>query len=306
MSVTLEQPDRLSRIEELRKNRAKSPFLAIIGTIFGIGVVWGWLSAGPLFGRLPAERRWENFVNFLGELVPSPVRKSGDWAEAIPWAWDLFTDEGFLALMTTLGIATAAIILAAMFVLPLLVLASRQLSRRSPFGLRTGKSGAAAAFFWRVAGPVVRFGFVLARAIPEYLIAFLLLSLLGLQVWPLVLALAIHNSGILGRLWGEVIENAETAPARNAVASGSGRASAYATRILPAVFNRFLIYLFYRWETCVKDATVLGMLGLLTLGKLIALSKGFFWDQMLFYILLGSSVILASDLFSTWLRRQLR
>jgi len=82
--------------------------------------------------------------------------------------------------------------------------------------------------------------------------------------------------------------------------------TAVRTRILPEGFNRFLIYFFYRWETCVKDATVLGMLGLLTLGKLIALAKGFFWDEMFFYVLLGASVILLGDLFSTYLRRRLR
>ncbi len=306
MSEAVLQMNRPDRVDTLRKNRNRSPFLKFVGLGFGVAVVWAWASAGPLFGRLSGERRWENLLNFLHELVPSPVRKTGDWSEAFPWAWELFTDDGFVALMATVGIATAAIILAAAAVLPLLICASRQLARLNPFGLRAGKVGAAQRAVWRIIGPVTRFGFVLARAIPEYLIAFLLLSLLGLQVWPLVLALAIHNSGILGRLWGEVIENAETSAARNAVAAGSSRASTYATRMLPAVFNRFLIYLFYRWETCVKDATVLGMLGLLTLGKLIALSKGFFWDRMLFYILLGSAVILVSDLFSTWLRRQLR
>lgn len=306
MSTMTTLTDRRERVDDLRRQRTRSPFLSAISSVFVVAVLWAWLSAGPLFGRLSGERRWQNFVNFLHELVPSPVRKSGDWSEALPWAWGLLTDEGFLALMTTLGIATAAILLSAMFVLPLLVFASRQLSSVSPFGLQSGNTGKIRAAFWRIVGPVIRFGFVLSRAIPEYLIAFLLLSLLGLQVWPLVLALAIHNTGILGRLWGEVVENADTAAAENAMASGSGRASVYATRVLPAVFNRFLIYLFYRWETCVKDATVLGMLGLLTLGKLIALSKGFFWDQMLFYILLGSAVILISDLFSTWLRRHLR
>ena len=136
--------------------------------------------------------------------------------------------------------------------------------------------------------------------------ACLLLSLLGLQVWPLVIALAIHNLGILGRLWGEVLENAEDAPAVHAYASGAGRAVVFGTTMLPSAFTRFLIYFFYRWETCVKDATVLGMLGLLTLGKLIALSKGFFWDQMLFYVILGASVIVIGDLFSAYLRRCLR
>jgi len=299
-------PDREVRVEELRRARPRSRFLRASAVVVVAMVAWSWVSSRPLFGRLSWEQRWSNFRNFVGELVPSPVRDSGNWGDALPWAWDLLTDEGFLALARTFGIATAAIILAGAVVLPCLPLASRRLARPDPFGLWSGRHSAWRRRVWRVIGPVVRFGFVLARAVPEYLIAFLLLSLLGLQVWPLVLALAIHNFGILGRLWGEVVENADDAPARRAVAGGVGRYGAFATTILPEGFNRFLIYFFYRWETCVKDATVLGMLGLLTLGKLIALAKGFFWDEMFFYVLLGASVILLGDLFSTYLRRRLR
>lgn len=215
-------------------------------------------------------------------------------------------EDGFIALMNTLGIASAAIILSGVLALPILSLANRRLAQKDPFGLLGGKISPISSFFWKIIGPVIRFGLVICRAVPEYLLAFLLLSLLGAQVWPLILALAIHNLGILGRLWGEVVENAESTAAQQRIATGSSRFNVFATTIFPAVFNRFLIYFFYRWETCVKDATVLGMLGLLTLGKLIALSKGFFWDRMFFYILLGASVILIGDLFSTYLRRRLR
>jgi len=294
------------RVDELRRSREKSWFLRISAVLVILGLLWAWLTSRPLLGRLSAERRWQNFQNFVGELVPSPVRRSGDWSEAWPWAGDLLRDEGFVALGTTLGIATAAIILSAVLVLPLLPLASRELSRPNPFGLWSGKMGAFQIVARRIIGPVVRFGFVLARAVPEYILAFLLISLLGLQVWPLVLVLAIHNLGILGRLWGEVVENSETAPSTQGLGCGQSRSAVFVSRLFPANFNRFLIYFFYRWETCVKDATVLGMLGLLTLGKLIALAKGFFWDQMFFYILLGASVILLGDLFSTYLRRKLR
>ncbi len=297
---------RVSRVTGLRRNRERNPFLWISAILVLLGVVLAWATSNPLLGRLSVERRWLNFKNFAGELVPAPVRKSGDWADALPWAWELLTDEGFLALMTTFGIATAAIILSGTLVLPLLPLASRRISRVDPFGLRAGKISRASGLVWKLCGPLVRFAFVLCRSLPEYLIAFLLISLLGLQVWPLVLALAIHNLGILGRLWGEVVENADDSAAIRAYAAGQGRVGAFATTTLPGVFNRFLIYFFYRWETCVKDATVLGMLGLLTLGKLIALSKGFFWDQMLFYVLLGGSVIVLGDLFSMALRRWLR
>lgn len=300
------QDNRSDRIDALRKTGGGNWFLRISSLLVFSGIAWAWLGSGPLMGRLSAERRWTNFQNFLGELVPSPVRKSGNWSDAFPWAWELIVDEGFVALMTTFGIATAAIILSAVLVTPLLPLASRQLSRLHPFEVWSGKESKAMRMLYRALGPVVRFGFVIARSIPEYLIAFLLLSLLGLQVWPLVLALAIHNLGILGRLWGEVVENAEPDAPQQAIGSGQGRLGAFAGTLFPMSFNRFLIYFFYRWETCVKDATVLGMLGLLTLGKLIALAKGFFWDQMLFYILLAASVILVGDLFSTFLRRKLR
>ena len=279
--------------------------------------IWAWLSAGKLLGRLPMERRLSNFRNFAGELVPSPVRKSGDWIDAFPWAWDLLVENGFVALLFTVGIACAAIILASVLVLPFLPFASRKLARRNPVGVWAGgkpNSIEQGSFtqptlldrFWRLAGGTTRFLFVLARAVPEYILAFLLISLLGLQVWPLVLALAIHNFGILGRLWGEVVENSDDSAARHAISSGMGRNQAFATSIFPEIFNRLLIYFFYRWETCVKDAAVLGMLGLLTLGHLIALEKGFFWDRMFFYVLLGAAVIMIGDLLSTWVRRALR
>jgi phosphonate transport system permease protein len=300
-----------SRIDELRRGRKRSPYLLISAAIVCAGIAWAWLGSGPLLGRLSAERRWSNFLNFLDRLVPTPVRKSGDWSDAFPWAWELFSNEGGIALLTTIAIATAAILLSGIMVLPVLSLASRQFSRRKPFGIWSGGAGKDTEFREKVIGPAMRFLFVVSRAIPEYLIAFLLLSLLGLQVWPLVLALAIHNFGILGRLGGEVVENAENGSreknaAENALAIGRGRFATYVTTIVPQSFNRFLIYFFYRWETCIKDATVLGMLGLLTLGKLIALSKGFHWDRMFFFVLLGSSVILLGDLLSTFVRKKLR
>lgn len=279
-------------------------------------MVWAWLSAGSLTGRLPLSRRWQNMQNFLSELVPSPVRISGDWFDAFPWAWDLFVDKGFPALLTTVWVACAATILAAVIVLPFLPLASRKLGRRDPLGVWDGveknQQGSTRNLTLlllekrKFLGSIIRFLFVLARAVPEYILAFLFISLLGLQVWPLLLALAIHNFGSFGRLFGEVIENGDFRAAEQAIANGFGRKKAFGLVIFPAAFNRFLIYFFYRWEACLKDATALGMLGLLTLGHLIALSKGFFWDEMFFYVLLGSSVIIVGDLFSTWLRRSLR
>lgn len=301
-----EATPREKRIEQLKRERPRHWFLRGSGLIILAVTAWAWISSQPLLGRLSAERRWKNFNNFVEELIPSPVQKSGEWSDALPWAAQLMEEGGFEALLITLGIATTAIILASAVLFPFLPLASRYLSRTDVLGLPGGKPGRFEKVFWSISGPVVRFGFIVSRAIPEYLLAFLLLSLLGLQVWPLVLALAIHNFGILGRLWGEVIENADSSAAAQRIAAGASRYQVFTSTLFPAVFNRFLIYFFYRWETCVKDATVLGMLGLLTLGKLIALSKGFFWDEMFFYILIGASVIVVGDLLSSYIRTRLR
>ena len=104
------------------------------------------------------------------------------------------------------------------------------------------------------------------RALPEYLLAFVLLLIFGVNGWPVVLALAIHNAGILGRLDSETIENADPTPLRALCAAGAGRRQMAVVALWPTVFGRGLLYVFYRWETCVREATVLGMLGVVSLG----------------------------------------
>ena len=198
--------NRRARVAELRENRPKDRFLRWSAAILAGLTVWAWTSGGNLLGRLSAERRWTNFRNFAAELAPRPVRESGNWVDFFPWAWELLAGGGFTAFFTTLAIACAAIVLASAVVLPFLPLASRQLSRPDPAGIWPGRVSGRTSRAWRILGSATRFLFVLSRAIPEYILAFLLISLLGIQVWPLVLALAIHNFGILVRLWGEVVE----------------------------------------------------------------------------------------------------
>jgi phosphonate transport system permease protein len=122
-----------------------------------------------------------------------------------------------------------------------------------------------------------------------------------------VLALALHNIGILGRLWGEVMENERPEAARQLTKIGATRGQVYLGSLVSQSFNRFLLFFFYRWETCVREATILGMLGISSLGYYISLARGAFrYDRMLFFVLLGALVIFAGDLLSDWLRRKYR
>ena len=145
------------------------------------------------------------------------------------------------------------------------------------------------------------------RAVPEYLWAFLLVAIVGPIAWPAVLALALHNVGILGRLNAETVDNVESATLRALRGLGAKRSQIALVGLLPAVLPRLLMYFFYRWETCVREATVLGMLGVVSLGYWIddARTRGQH-DTMVFFILLGAAIVIVGDLASAVARRLVR
>jgi len=251
--------------------------------------------------------RGARMSRFFEKITPAPVRESGNWHDALPWAQSLWINPGKEALTNTLIIASVAIILAAFAAWFLLPWASRTLATPRPLNSFNGQRSPIFALGWKLSGLFFRLFFLISRAIPEYILAYLLIGLLGVSAWPLVLALAIHNFGILGRLWGEVLENQPPKAAQHLILSGATRLQCYLNSYMPESFNRFILYLFYRWETCIREASILGMLGVVSLGYHIQLARNFYraYDEMLFYVLLGAAVIFIGDLASFFLRRAL-
>jgi len=149
--------------------------------------------------------------------------------------------------------------------------------------------------------------FMVTRSLPEFLLAFLLLQVLGSSAWPLILGLALHNYGIIGRLGGEIVDHSITSNTKTLVATGASRTQIYLFSTLPDLFNRFLLYFFYRWETCIRDATILGMLGISSLGFLIDDTKARdHFDETFFYTLLGASIVMLGDILSDIVRSKIR
>ncbi len=73
---------------------------------------------------------------------------------------------------------------------------------------------------------------------------------------------------------------------------------------MPESFTRLLLYFLYRFETCVREATVLGMLGIASLGFLIDNARvARRHDEMFFLILVGAAIVVAGDLVSMAARR---
>ncbi|MCS7100384.1 MAG: phosphonate ABC transporter, permease protein PhnE [Burkholderiaceae bacterium] len=144
------------------------------------------------------------------------------------------------------------------------------------------------------------------RSIPELVWAALLLISAGLGPLAGTLALALHTSGVLGRLFAEAIENAPPAPAfaLRVQGVGGGRVFLYAT--LPTILPQLMSYTLYRWENNIRAAAVLGVVGGGGLGQMLAFHMGLFQMRETSSILMAMLLLVgAVDLLSYLLRRAL-
>lgn len=144
------------------------------------------------------------------------------------------------------------------------------------------------------------------RSTPELVWASLLLIAAGLGPFAGTLALALHTSGVLGRLFAEAIENAAPEPAfaLRARGVGEGRVFLYAT--LPQVLPQLLSYTLYRWENNIRAAAVLGVVGAGGLGQMLAFHMGLFQMGETSTVLLAMMALVALvDALSYWIRKVL-
>ena len=114
------------------------------------------------------------------------------------------------------------------------------------------------------------------RSIPELVWAALLLISAGLGPFAGTLALALHTTGVLGRLFAEAIENAPPGPGFALRAQGNGPLRVFLYATLPQVLPQLLSYTLYRWENNIRAAAVLGVVGAGGLGQLLAFHMGLF------------------------------
>lgn len=144
------------------------------------------------------------------------------------------------------------------------------------------------------------------RSVPELAWAALLLVAAGLGPFAGTLALALHTTGVLGRLFAEAIENAAPGPAMALRVQGvpEGRVFLYAT--LPAVLPQILSYSLYRWENNIRAAAVLGVVGAGGLGQMLAFHMGLFQMSETSSVLIAMIALVAGvDLLSYLTRRVL-
>lgn len=114
------------------------------------------------------------------------------------------------------------------------------------------------------------------RSIPELIWATLLLIAAGLGPFAGTLALALHTSGVLGRLFAEAIENAPSGPGFALRGRGITESRVFLYATLPQVLPQLLSYTLYRWENNIRAAAILGVVGAGGLGQMLAFHMGLF------------------------------
>lgn len=301
--------ERDRELDRLKRTRPRSRFLRWSAALLGALVVYSWFSGDIEIADLFKERRLQSLDRFVSrEIVPYPLQgKEWDWGVFGAWAGDLLSDRGMPGFWATLAMSVLAIVLAGIGGMLLSLPGARNLMTPEPF-LPSGRPPpGVVSLSFTAALYVARFVQLFLRAIPEFVWAYLFLAMLGPTAWPAVLALAVHNAGVLGKLNSEVIENLEPGTLRSLRGLGADRGQIVAAAVFPVALPRFLLYFFYRFETCVREATILGMLGIVSLGYWIqdARARRHF-DEMLFLVVLGAAIVLIGDLVSAVARRAVR
>jgi phosphonate transport system permease protein len=100
-----------------------------------------------------------------------------------------------------------------------------------------------------------------ARAINEIVFALMFVVAVGLGPLAGVLALAVHNTGIIAKLFSEAVEAIDPRPVEGIRTSGASRLQEVLYGVIPQVMPLWSSLTLYRFETNVRSATVLGIVG---------------------------------------------
>lgn len=143
------------------------------------------------------------------------------------------------------------------------------------------------------------------RSIPELVWAALLIIAAGLGPFAGTLALALHTTGVLGRLFAEAIENAPPGPAFALRVQGVPEGGVFLYATLPQILPQLMSYTLYRWENNIRAAAVLGVVGGGGLGQMLAFHMGLFHMRETSSILIAMILLVAMVDVASYLSRRI-
>ena len=99
------------------------------------------------------------------------------------------------------------------------------------------------------------------RAVNEFVFALMFVTAVGLGPFAGMLALGIHTGGVLAKLLSETIESIEPGQVEGVAATGAGRLHVIAFGVVPQILPNFVSYVLLRFESDIRSASVIGMVG---------------------------------------------
>ncbi len=214
--------------------RRKRMYGGILMVLFIAVFASGWVladhrNAGGFWNGLP------QIDDFAGEVISEAWTNRANLPE-------LFL-EFLPSLIETINIAAVATLLGALAAVILSLLSTRGLAR------------------WPALIPVFRRSMDALRAIPEIVIALMLIYILGGGPVPAVIAIALHTAGALGKLFSEVAENADLKPVEGLSSVGATWGQRMWLGVIPQVAPNWLSYTLLRFEINVRASAILGFVG---------------------------------------------
>jgi phosphonate transport system permease protein len=224
-------------------------------------------------------------LRFLGDFFPPSIEPQFLWMVARE-TW------------RTVAIATAGMALALVLALPLTLLSVRVLS----VSALSGRMAWAPA----VIRQLVRWLLIVLRSVPELIWALVFVRVVGLGPTSGVLAIALTYSGMLGKVYGEILESGDSHATVSLLRNGSGRLQAFLYGLLPQNAAELTSYSVYRWECAIRSSAVLGFVGAGGLGQQMDASmKMFNGAEVSTMLLVFMALVWLADLASAWLRKAL-
>ncbi|MBM3733428.1 MAG: phosphonate ABC transporter, permease protein PhnE [Acidimicrobiia bacterium] len=222
------------------------------------------LSLGEFVRGLPA------IASYVGRMFPP------DWA---------FTPRIVQPTIETIEIAIWGTVLGIVLAIPLGLMAARNIS---PHVVVYGSA---------------RFILNALRGVSELVFALIFVSAVGLGPFPGILALALHNAGMLGKFYAEAIEAVDRGPVEAMQSTGAGWSQTVAYAIVPQILPHFITYNLYRFEVSIRSATVLGLVGAGGIGFHLISSIRLFDYQTTAMVLI---VIIALVILTDWAGNKIR
>ncbi|OFI37691.1 phosphonate ABC transporter, permease protein PhnE [Arthrobacter sp. SW1] len=219
---------------------------------------------------------WKGMAAFVADAFPPDL----DWEKTLK--------PGLEATLVTLWIGLLGTTFSVPFALLLAVLAAQTTTPHQAV--------------YQVARAILSF----FRAVPDIVFALIFVTAVGLGPFAGVLALICHNTGVMGKLWAEAMEEIDGGPQEALRTAGANRIQQLANATLPMVVPQFVGLLLYRFDVNVRSSLVLGLVGAGGIGLLINQSiKSFQFDAMLTHIIIVLVLIIAVDQLSAFIRRKL-